>query len=85
MASQGSYQISVGIIDHASKGLAQINAQIAKARKPVDDLHKQMDKFSKLTGLKSLHNGIEKLTSPLTKATKLFAGLFGVASVAAIV
>lgn len=85
MAQNGSYTLSVGLVDNASKGLAKINAQIAAARRPMDNLQKQMDRFGKLSGISAVHQGVSKLVSPLEKAGKLFLGLFGMSSIAGII
>lgn len=85
MPQQGSYKISVGLVDNASSGLAKINAQIAAARKPMDQLQKQMDRFGKVSGISKLHEQTTKLLNPIEKAGKLFAGLFGMGSIAGII
>mgnify|MGYP004715818621 CR=1 FL=1 len=85
MAQQGSFKLSVGLVDNASSGLAKINAQIAAARKPMDQLQKQMDRFGKVTGISKLHQQTTALLNPIEKAGKLFAGLFGMGSIAGII
>ena len=85
MAQSGSFLISVGLVDNASKGLMNLNKQIAAARRPMDNLQKQMDRFGKLTGLSKLKEGTQALVSPLTRVTKLMGGMFGMGSIAAII
>lgn len=81
----GQYQITVGVVDQATAGLKQINKNIQQMQKPFLNLQRQLNQFSKNSGLSSLRQGITKLISPIEKVGKLMLGAFGIGSIAGII
>jgi hypothetical protein len=90
--AQGSFNISIGVVDHATAGLRKVNAQLAALQKPYKDLARAATRFADLTGITKVASGIKRLgsfaldtTEHLAKAGLEVAGIAGIASIGGII
>ncbi|HVB67983.1 MAG TPA: phage tail tape measure protein [Acetobacteraceae bacterium] len=61
MAGSGGFSVVVTATDHASAKLKEVNKHLEEMHAPVVRLHRQMQKFSELSGLKKVADGFGEI------------------------
>ncbi|OUI81665.1 hypothetical protein HK22_02065 [Gluconobacter sp. DsW_056] len=84
MAQNGSYQISVGVVDNATKVLKQINSQIRAAQAPTRALQKQFRDFKKLSGFDDVSKSIGRVKISVASVLPGLSAITGIASVGGV-